>query len=85
MAASFDDVATQRAFREAQKLPFPLLSDPDGSLAAKYGARLPDKPYAARVTFVVDEKGVLRHVDRRVNVDTHGRDLVEVVRRLRGA
>ncbi len=81
---SLDDVASQRSFHEAQKLNFPLLSDPDGSAAAKYGALLSDKPYSARITFVIDDKGVLRHVDSKVSVDSHGKDLASVVRGLRG-
>lgn len=81
---SLDDVRSQKAFHEAQKLNFPLLSDPDGSVAAKYAAMMEDKPYTARVTFVVDDKGVLRHVDRKVAVESHGKDLAGVVRGLRG-
>lgn len=81
---SLDDVKSQRAFVEAQKLNFPLLSDPDGSVARKYAALLADKPYSARVTFVIDDKGILRHVDSKVSVDSHGKDLQGVVRGLRG-
>jgi len=81
---SLDDVKSQRAFVEQQKLNFPLLSDPDGSVARKYDALLADKPYSARVTFVVDDKGILRHIDRKVSVDSHGKDLAGVVRGLRG-
>lgn len=81
---SLDDVATQAEFVKQQSLNFPLLSDPDGSAAAKYGALRQDKPYAARHTFVLDPEGVLRHVDREVKPASHGKDLVELLRRLRG-
>lgn len=81
---SLDDVVSQKAFHEQQKLNFPLLSDPDGSVAAKYGALLADKPYTTRITFVIDDKGVLRYVDSKVSVDSHGKDLAGVVRGLRG-
>lgn len=84
VAVSLDDVKSQKAFHEQQKLNFPLLSDPDGSVAAKYGAMMADKPYSARVTFVIDDKGVLRHRDEKVNVASHGADLAGVVRGLRG-
>jgi peroxiredoxin len=43
-----------------------------------------DKPYTNRVTFVIDDKGVLRHVDTAVKVDSHGKDVVEVVKKLKG-
>jgi peroxiredoxin Q/BCP len=81
---SLDDVNAQRSFHDAQKLNFPLLSDPDGSVAAKYSAMLEGKPYSARVTFVIDDKGVLRHRDDKVSVESHGKDLAGVVRGLRG-
>ena len=82
---SLDDVASQKSFHDAQKLNFPLLSDPDGSVAMKYAAMMEDKPYSARVTFVIDDKGVLRAIDRKVSVESHGKDLAGVVKGLRGS
>ncbi len=79
---SLDDVASQKQFHEAQKLNYPLLSDPDGSVAAKFGALPPGAKWTQRVTFVVDPEGVVRHVDRGVAVATHGADLLAVVSRL---
>ena len=69
-------------FHEAQELNFPLLSDPDGSAAGKFGV-LGDRGYARRVTFVIDGKGVLLHVDEAVQVASHGEDLVAVLEELR--
>jgi peroxiredoxin Q/BCP len=78
---SLDDVATIAKFVEAQHLNFPLLSDPDGSAAAKYGVLAEKARYANRVTFVLDDKGVVRLIDEQVNVDKHGTDLVERIRK----
>lgn len=80
---SMDSVADQAKFTKAQELNFPLLSDPDGSAAAKYQVRMKDRPLAARVTFVIDEQGTVRHIDREVNVDSHGSDLISLLRALR--
>ena len=80
---SLDDVASQAKFVEQQKLNFPLLSDPDGSASARLGVLMPDKPYANRITIVIDEKGVVRLVDKGVKVDSHGKDLVEAIRALK--
>jgi len=80
---SLDDVADLAAFAKAQELDFRLLSDPDGSAAAKYGVLMEGRPFASRVTFVIDPKGILRHVDTGVSVATHGADLVAVLRRLK--
>jgi peroxiredoxin len=41
-----------------------------------------DRPYANRVTFLVDDKGVVRAVDRSVKVDSHGQDLVAMIKKL---
>jgi peroxiredoxin Q/BCP len=80
---SLDSVADQARFREQEQLSFPLLSDPDGSVAAKYGVLAAGKPYTQRVTFVIDEQGILRHVEENVSVDTHGADLAALVQKLR--
>jgi peroxiredoxin Q/BCP len=76
---SLDSVADQKKFHEAERLPFPLLSDPDGSVAAKYGVLMKDKPFAERVSFAIDEQGVLRAVDRQVDVQSHGVDLLALI------
>jgi len=82
VALSLDDVAAEKAFVVEQKLNFPLLSDPDASATTKYGALMSGKPYANRVTFVVDPKGVVRAIDRSVKVDSHGQDLVAAIKKL---
>ena len=68
-------------FAEEQKLNFELLSDPDASATQKYGILRGN--YANRVTFVLDEKGVLRHIETQVKVKTHGEDLLSVIEELR--
>ena len=78
--ASLDDVKSQAAFHSAQKLNFPLLSDPDGSLATKYGVLPSGARFAARKTFVIDREGVLRHVDDKVDVLKHGAALAEWIK-----
>ena len=72
---SLDDVASQRAFHDAQELNFPLLSDPDGSVAAKYAVLPPGGRFTRRVTFVIDPAGVLRKIDDKVDVSAHGDQL----------
>lgn len=85
LVASLDDVVSQKAFAEAQDLELPVLSDPDGSVARKYGALTGMGMYASRVTFVIDPEGVVRHVDGEVRVKSHGTDLVAVVEGLQKA
>lgn len=60
-----------------------MLSDPDGSAATKYGVLDPGGQYAQRVTFVIDDQGILRKVLEQVNVKTHGEDLAVLLEELR--
>ena len=81
---SLDDVSDLKKFAEAQTLNFELLSDPDGSVADKYGVRPPDGRFTQRVTFIIDDKGVLRHIDREVDVNAHGMQLADLIVELQG-
>ncbi len=58
---SSDDMGTHQRFREENKLPFTLLSDPGDRVRDLYGAwgagRSP-----GRVTYLIDKKGVIRMV-----------------------
>lgn len=39
--------------------------------------------WTKRHTFVIDEKGKLRAIEREVKVDSHGEDLIELIDKLR--
>ena len=82
-ALSLDDVSDLAKFVKTQELNFRLLSDPDGSVASKYGVLVEKRRFARRVTFVLDEEGVVQLVDEKVDVNTHGDELVESIARLR--
>jgi len=82
---SLDGVEDQKGFAEKYELPFALLSDPDGSAATKYGVLDPKGTYTQRLTFLIDEQGVLRKVLEQVDVEHHGKELAELVKKLRGA
>lgn len=76
-----DDVASQAAFAKEQELQFPLLSDPDGSVAAKYRVlrSMRGMSMASRVTFIIDDAGILRAIDNKVDVSNHGSDLAKLI------
>lgn len=80
---SLDSVKDQAQFAEQQHLNFPLLSDPDASAATKYGVLDPTGQFTKRVTFVIDDRGVLRHVLDKVSVQTHGADLAALIDKLK--
>lgn len=81
---STDGVEAQAAFAKAENLTYPLLADPDGPVAKKYGVLMERRPYARRVTFVVDPKGVVRHVFGKVNVRGHGKEVSDILKQLSG-
>lgn len=82
---SRDSVAKQAKFHKQEKLNFPLLSDPDGSVVAKFGNAYANRPFAKRWTFVLDNKGVVRHIFKKVKVRSHGEELLTVLGKLKSA
>jgi peroxiredoxin len=62
LAISCDPMFTLRAYADAQKLGFGLLSDfwPHGAIASSYGVFDSGRGCALRGTFVVDRTGVIR-------------------------
>jgi peroxiredoxin Q/BCP len=55
LGVSMDTLETQTKFAESLKSPFPLLADPDGSVARAYGVAR--EGHADRVTFVIGKDG----------------------------
>lgn len=80
---SRDSVEELAKFAKDQSLDFRLLSDPDGSVTQKFEVGMDGRPVARRVTIVIDPKGVIRARDEGVQVDAHGKDLIELLKRLR--
>lgn len=62
LAISCDPMFALRTWAEAEKYPFPLLSDfwPHGAVAQQYGVFNETTGSAVRGTFLVDKDGVLR-------------------------
>lgn len=60
---SADRVDKQAQFSEKYRFDFPLLSDPDGTVASAYGVRRSFAPMPTkRVTFVIDTDGTILDV-----------------------
>jgi peroxiredoxin len=61
---SVDSSYSHHAWSEALGARFPLLADfnPKGAVAQQYGVYNEERGYARRVTFVIDEQGVVRDV-----------------------
>lgn len=75
-AVSVDDEETNRKFAESLEANYPILSDPDKSVAEAYGVLHESGNFAMRWTFYIDKDGFIRHIDREVSPATAGQDLV---------
>ena len=59
---SSDSQNSHRDFAQKHHLPFILLSDTDGSARKAYGVKKTLGLFAGRVSFVIDKKGIIRHI-----------------------
>lgn len=75
---STDSPQRHARFRERYALPFPLLSDRDGTVSARYGAlfRLGPIRFSRRHSFLIDPQGRIAKIYRQVNPATHAAELL---------
>ena len=62
IGVSSDSVESHRSFAEKHDLPFTLLSDEEGKVRRLYGVPNTFGVFPGRVTYVIDEEGVIRHM-----------------------
>ena len=62
LGISSDSEASHRAFAEKYRLPFPLLADAGGAVRKQFRVPKSLGLLPGRVTFVIDKRGVVRHV-----------------------
>jgi peroxiredoxin Q/BCP len=82
IGVSGDSARTHTSFREAHRLPFPLLADPDGRIRDLFDARgwIPWLP--PRITYVIDKDGIIRAALRHdFRVTAHVPDVLEALER----
>jgi peroxiredoxin (alkyl hydroperoxide reductase subunit C) len=60
---SVDSTWANLAFRQQMKLDFPLLSDSKKDYTRSLGILDENSGMARRVTFVIDDAGIVRHID----------------------
>jgi peroxiredoxin len=73
IAVSVDSVWANKAFAEQLHLPYPLLSDVRHEVSKAYGVYDEANGVARRTTFVIDEAGIVRHIDQsRDALDPNG-------------
>ena len=73
--ASVDAPDDNAKFAQSEKADFPLLSDPDKSVATRYGV-LASRGFANRWTYYIDKSGRIAYIDRAVNPETSAEDMI---------
>jgi peroxiredoxin Q/BCP len=85
---SADSMAAHEKFKQKMAFPFELLSDPDKKVCALYDVIQEKSMYGKkflgieRSTFLIDGKGVLRHLWRKVKVNGHAAAVLAAVKAL---
>ncbi len=78
--ASCDPAELNKKFAEKLDLNYPLLSDTDASVAKAYG--IYNGRFSNRVTMIIDKAGKIAHIDTKVSVRSHGKDLLAKLKEL---
>jgi len=88
LGVSRDSIASHEKFKEKQKFPFDLLSDPDEKLCQQFDVIKEKSLYGRkfmgveRSTFLIDEDGKLRRDWRKVKVKGHVGEVLQAVKAL---
>jgi thioredoxin-dependent peroxiredoxin len=86
LGVSPDDEVSHAKFRDKYDLNFPLLADHYHKIAEKYGAWREKNMYGKksmgvqRSTFLIDAKGVVVKVWKKVQVDGHDEQVIEALK-----
>ena len=79
LGISIDDEASHKKFQEEENFGFPLLADTKFEASKIYSGIMERFQASNRSTFVIDKAGYIRAIDRNVNTETHGKDLVKLI------
>ncbi len=80
--ASVDKPEDNKKFSDQLDLDYPILSDPDKTVAEAYGVMMPNRPLTNRWTFYIDKDGIIKAIDKKINVATAGEDVAAKVKEL---
>ena len=84
IGVSADSDASHRTFAGRHRLPFHLVSDPDGALRARFGVPKTLGLFPGRVTYLIDREGVVRHVvSSQLQAARHVDEMLATLKRLR--
>jgi peroxiredoxin Q/BCP len=79
LGVSVDNVASHQHFTRKFNLPFQLVADSDKSITKAYGVLNDKSGMARRVTFIIDEKGVVERIFDPVKADAHTQQVIDAL------
>jgi thioredoxin-dependent peroxiredoxin len=88
IGVSTQDVTSHRRFAQANNLGFPLIADPDRAIAKSYGVIGGGGLFAItkallgvadRVTFIIDEQGIITHIIGIPNSWNHAEEVLALL------
>lgn len=88
LGVSTDTEASHQKFRDNYDLNFPLLADTEHKVADAYGVWQEKNMYGKkswgikRTTFIIDEEGRISKVFKKVNTETHSKDVLDALKEL---
>ncbi len=87
MSVSTDTVFVHKAWHDhslaIQKVKYPMLADPTGTLCREFGTYIEEEGLSLRGSFIIDPDGVLKAID--VHDNSIGRCAEEILRKLQAA
>jgi peroxiredoxin Q/BCP len=83
VGVSSQSVDSHKRFASTNTLPFILLSDEDGKVRKLYGASSAFGLMPGRVTYVIDKKGIVRHVfSSQLNPTKHIEEALRIIKEI---
>jgi len=79
LGVSVDNIVSHQQFTQKFNLPFQLVADSDKSITKAYGVLNEKSNMARRVTFIIDEKGIVEKVFDPVKADAHTQQVIEAL------
>jgi peroxiredoxin Q/BCP len=74
---SMDSQESHKAFKKKFNLPFQLLVDEEGLLTTLYDVA--GGNFSRRVTYIINEEGVISHIDEKISTKTHAQDVLNKI------
>ncbi len=88
LGVSRDSLVSHEKFKLKQTFPFELISDPEEVLCKQFDVIKMKSMYGKQVrgiersTFLIDSKGIVRHIWRKVRVKNHVADVLNTLKTL---